>query len=273
MRYFDSIAKAENETWEIYFSRFRYAILRRFHPRYREQYRLESLVGPRNVWNQLAQYQFNILSSHDLKPEHTLLDIGCGPLTVGLRLISFLNKGNYVGVDLRPEPLVEAYRLIAKHSLANKNPTLVNSSTFGKNELAGRTFDYIYMSQLSCHLDDESMTKLFEQVRASLKPDSVFLFDIIDPNLVLPPDAIWSGFAFHQRPLEFYVDLAKRFDLYLQTRGQIVDFGYPEHINLKSNLLLEVRAVPIQKPVQLKPAFSAKETNAVERKESKLVPH
>ncbi len=125
MRYLGSIGKSENETWNLYFSRLRYAVLRRVHPRYREQYRLESLVGPRNVWSELAQYQFNILTSHGLKPEHTLLDIGCGPLTVGMKLIPYLNRsGNYVGVDLRPQPLIEAYRLIAKHSLAHiKNPT------------------------------------------------------------------------------------------------------------------------------------------------------
>ncbi len=35
--------------------------------------------------------------------------------------------------------------------------------------LRAALFDYIYMSQLSCHLDDESMTKLFEQVRGSRK--------------------------------------------------------------------------------------------------------
>ncbi len=40
--------------------------------------------------------------------------------------------------------------------------------------------------------------KLFEQARACLKPESIFLFDIIDPGMVLPPDAIWS--AFHISP-------------------------------------------------------------------------
>src|ERR1017187_10183961 len=136
MRYVSSLGKQENETWKIYFSRHRYAILRRFHPRYREQYRLETLVGPGMVWDQLKQYQFNILTRLGLKPEHSLLDIGCGPLTVGLRLISYLNKGNYVGVDLRPQPLIEAYRLIAKYSLVHQNPTFINSTTFGKDELA-----------------------------------------------------------------------------------------------------------------------------------------
>ena len=244
MRYVNSFRKLENETWKIYFSRQRYAILRRFHPRYREQYRLETLVGPRGVWDQLKQYQFNILTSLGLKPEHSLLDIGCGPLTVGLRLISYLNKGNYVGVDLRPQPLIEAYRLIAKHSLAQQNPTLINSTTFGKEELPHRSFDYIWMSQLSYHFDDELMLKLFEQARSRMKPDSVFLFDILDPGRNIPAEAMWSGFWFHVRPIEFYAGLAGRFGLSIQSRGQILDFGYPDYIEQKTNLVLEFRVLP-----------------------------
>ena len=227
MRYISSLGKQENETWEIYFSRHRYAILRRFHPRYREQYRLETLVGPGMVWDQLKQYQFNILTSLGLKPEHSLLDIGCGPLTVGLRLISYLNRGNYVGVDLRPQPLIEAYKLIARYSLVHQNPTLINSTTFGKNELAHRSFDYIGMSQLSYHFDDELMLKLFDQARSRMKPDSVFLFDVLDPGRTFPAGAMWRGFSFYVRPFEYYAGLASRFGFSMKSRGQIRDFGYP----------------------------------------------
>lgn len=244
MRYVSSLRKLESETWTIYSARLRYGIVRRFHPRYREQYRLETLVGPRGVWDQLAQYQFNILTSLGLKPERSLLDIGCGPLTVGLRLIPYLNRGNYVGVDLRPQPLIEAYRLIAEHSLVHQNPTFINSTTFGKGELPHRSFDYIWMSQLSYHFDDDLMVNLFEQVRSRMKPDSVFLFDILDPGRTIPAEAKWSGFRFHVRPVEYYAGLASRFGLSMQSRGKIRDFAYPEHIDLNTNMLLEFRALP-----------------------------
>jgi SAM-dependent methyltransferase len=248
MRSISALKKAEHETWRIYFSNFLYAILRRVHPRYREQYRLETLVGPRNVWDKLVQYQFNLLTGLGLKPKHSLLDLGCGPLTVGLRLIPYLDKGNYVGVDLRTQPLIEAYRLIAKHSLAQKNPKLIHSTTFGKDELpSDRTFDYIWMSQLSYHLEDHRMEELFDHARARMKQDSVLLFDVMEPGTVFPEGHKWSGFIFHLRPFEYYAELAARFGFSMTTRGRLGDFGYPEHIHLlKANTILEFRPLPVQ---------------------------
>ena len=60
----------------------------------------------------------------------------------------------------------------------------------------------------------------------------------------MPADAMWSGFSFHVRPFEYYAGLASRFGFSIQSRGQIRDFGYPEHIDLTTNLLLEFRALP-----------------------------
>lgn len=213
----------------------------RVNPFDQEQYRLEKLVGPIGVWDQLQQYQFNALRKLGLQPHHSLVDIGCGPITVGLALISYLDRGNYFGVDALPEPLVESYRRIAKHSLVDKNPTLVCSSTFGKGELANRTFDYLWMSQLSYHLDDARMTQLFEQARSMMVRDSVFLLDVIDPKMDLDPDESWHGFSYHVRPIEFYEAIARRFSLSIQRRGTILEYGYPEKINLSANILLEFR--------------------------------
>jgi SAM-dependent methyltransferase len=202
---------------------------------------LERLVGPAGIWQHLQQYQFNALNSLGLRPHHSVVDIGCGPLTVGVPLISYLDRGKYVGVDLLQEPLVEAYRRIAQHDLAHKNPTLVCSTTFGKRELEGRTFDFIWMSQLSYHLDDLQLVLLFEQARSMMHSSSVFVIDIIDPDLVLDGHQTWRGFTYHFRPVELYEELAQHFSLSARQRGKLVDYGYPDKIDLSRNTLLEMR--------------------------------
>ena len=40
----------------------------------------ETMVGPVGYWKELQQYQFNVLQNNGLKPEHSLLDLGSGPL-------------------------------------------------------------------------------------------------------------------------------------------------------------------------------------------------
>ena len=143
-------------------------LVTRVNPFDRNRYRVEKLVGPLGVWPQLQQYQFNVLTRLGLEPHHSIVDIGCGPITVGLKLISYLDRGNYVGLDSLSEPLVEAYRAVVEHSLAEKNPTLVCSSTFGKDELGDRQFDYVWVSQLSYHLDEVQTARLFEQLRSMM---------------------------------------------------------------------------------------------------------
>ena len=47
---------------------------------------------------------------HGLKPEHKLLDVGCGPLRGGIKFINYLEPGNYYGVDKRADVIDESNR-------------------------------------------------------------------------------------------------------------------------------------------------------------------
>lgn len=242
-----ALQRSPEETRQDYQSRLFFELRRRsnqlvakLNP-FDQQYRLERMVGPAGIWSYLQQYQFNALTRLGLKPHHSVIDVGCGPITVGLALISYLERGNYVGVDLLPEPLIESYRRIAKHDLAHKNPTLVCSSTFGKRELAGRTFDFVWISQLSYHLDDLQLVLLFEQVRSMMTDSSVLLLDVIDPTVALDADQTWRGFSYYLRPVELYEAVAQQFSLSVERRGTLLDYGYPDKINLSRNTLLEFR--------------------------------
>src|SRR5271155_3139558 len=60
--------------------------------------------GPRGfvggLWHELGELQFRFLVEHGLRPEHVLLDIACGSLRAGVRLIPYLAEGNYLGIDI-----------------------------------------------------------------------------------------------------------------------------------------------------------------------------
>src|SRR5260370_10189962 len=54
-------------------------------------------VGGR--WLELSRHQTDFMIKMGLRPEHVLLDVGCGSLRGGVEFISYLHAGNYLGLD------------------------------------------------------------------------------------------------------------------------------------------------------------------------------
>ena len=71
----------------------------------------------------MGKLQFDYLVDHGLKPDHYLLDAGCGPLRGGVHFIQYLEEGHYYGVDKREDVIEEARELeLPRHGLAGKRP-------------------------------------------------------------------------------------------------------------------------------------------------------
>lgn len=246
-----ALKKTPRESGPDYLDRLQFEARRRarhlvdwINPLNRAQLRRDRMIGPMGLRRELQRYQLAVLTAFGLEPHHRVLDIGCGPLTAGLGLIARLDRGGYVGVDIRHEPLIEAYRLVAEHGLVDKNPTLVSSQTFGRDELDGRTFDVIWISQISYHLDDRQVEELFGQIRARMTATSVALIDVIDPAIQLAPDAHWRGFPYYLRPHGFFERAAAAAGLSATQHGTIRDYGYPPRVNLSTNRLFALRRAP-----------------------------
>lgn len=227
--YFDPIRKA----W--------HGALRMVVPSVREQYRLDRMIGPLGYWKEMQEYQLNLLKKMGLKPYHTLLDIGCGPLSGGLAFIPYLDSGHYVGIDIRSNSIAEAHIQVAKAGLADKTPFLAVSSTFGRNELGDLKFDYVWASQIMYHFDPEKIESCLEQVSARLKPDAKFYADIISTPNMVTPDKRWFEFSFYFHSLEHLNTLSKKHGLTMSNLGKIEEFGYPVDWGFKLNYLLEFR--------------------------------
>lgn len=238
---FNSFFKRKNETFSQYLERLNYALKRRVIPSVRRMYRLDSLVGPFGFWDQLQEYQLGFLKQMGFAPHHTLLDIACGPLQGGIAYIDYLQSGKYVGVDIRPQPLIEGHKQIFEKQLLKKNPYLILSDSFGENELVGRSFDYLWASQVLYHFDDELIDKLFKHISAHMHEDSIFYGDILEPASKVSADSHWGGFSFHLHSMDFLRDVAKKHKLNIDNLGPIEQFGYPSEISLKANHMLQIR--------------------------------
>jgi hypothetical protein len=51
------------------------------------------------LWEQVGILQFEFMVSQGLRPQHVLLDVGCGSLRGGVHFIPYLEPGNYLGID------------------------------------------------------------------------------------------------------------------------------------------------------------------------------
>lgn len=66
----------------------------------------KSFVGGAQVWDALGRLQVDFLRSQALQPTDLFVDVGCGALRGGQRLIKYLEKGNYFGMDKHIELII-----------------------------------------------------------------------------------------------------------------------------------------------------------------------
>lgn len=86
------------------------------------------IVGGR--WDETGRIQMALLRDQGLRPEHHFLDVGCGSLRLGCKVIPYLAPGHYWGTDLSAELMAAGYasELLEKERLSRKQ--LVQDSDF-----------------------------------------------------------------------------------------------------------------------------------------------
>lgn len=75
------------------------------------------------VWDELGTLAIDYLTAQGLQPDMQVLDLGCGALRVGVRLVDFLEPDRYFGVDMSEEILDAGYDVeLAAVGLQHKLP-------------------------------------------------------------------------------------------------------------------------------------------------------
>lgn len=203
-----------------------------------EEARFEAMVGPPGLWQHMRDFQMSFLMSEGLEPTMSLLDLGCGPLRGGLPLIRFLECGKYTGLDVRASVIEVAYGQLAKNKLADKNPTLVVSSSFGKDELGTREFDIVWAMSVLFHLGDDLVRDFLRNLRPRVQKGCIYANVNVDTS---PIRAQWLEFPFMQRPLSFYEDMAASVGLGVTVLGQLHELGFSANTAGRDGYMLAFR--------------------------------
>ncbi len=151
----------------------------------------------------MGPWQVEFLRKQGMEPHHRLLDLGCGTLRGGLRLIEYLDTRCYVGVDPL-EDLVDAGRsLLVEAKLISKEPMVGPLELI--DELPQRSFDYVLTQSVLNHLDAQQIKLTVGRVARMLKTDGRwattghFSKDVSEVDLGEPhpvrPNELWRSVA------------------------------------------------------------------------------
>lgn len=131
--------------------------------------RHRAVVG--GAWDEIGDLQRDFLVARGLLPSHVLLDVGCGALRGGVKLIPYLDPGKYWGID-KSDVLLRAGRDIElpRYGLATRQPVdqLVCLPDFEFDTL-GTQFDVAIAQSVFTHLSLNRIRRCLARLAPCLK--------------------------------------------------------------------------------------------------------
>jgi hypothetical protein len=119
---------------------------------------------------------FEFLVDLGLKPEHVCIDYGCGSLRIGQHLISYLNTGNYWGLDLTDRFYRDGLDLLADPVAESKKPNLRIISDEALVAAAAASADFIISYAVLTHVPPVETGIFFDRAMSLMTSKTVLVF-------------------------------------------------------------------------------------------------
>lgn len=153
-----------------------------------------------------------------MKPSHKLLDYGCATVAAGQHSISYLDSGNYVGMDISESAIELGRERIQNSDLKKKKPTLYHLKDGALPDLPKDSFDFAVAFSVFTHCPPEVVVKIMAYVTGLLKSGGVFVAQISASE----KDIIFQGFHNFYYPKEFIEQICSR----MQLKCEVVEDEY-----------------------------------------------
>ena len=104
------------------------------------------------------------------RPEHVLVDFGCGSLWIGEVLMSYLQPGHYIGMDVIDFFYVETLKRLGDEFVAERRPVLERISPESLERVRARNPDYVVSTAVLRHVRPAELVDHFRQITSLCGP-------------------------------------------------------------------------------------------------------
>jgi len=119
---------------------------------------------------------FEFLVELGLNPEHVCIDYGCGSLRIGQHLISYLDKGNYWGLDLTDRFYRDGLDLLPRSVAESKKPNLRIISDEALRAAAAASPDFIISYAVLTHVPPVEARMFFDRLMRLMASKTLLVF-------------------------------------------------------------------------------------------------
>ena len=143
------------------------------------------------LWEEIGQLQFSYIKAQGLKPNHRLLDIGCGSFRGGTHFVPYLDADRYFGFDIN-RSLIDAGIAHEVSDLDRENKINPDNFYAGDNfEFPShwKDIDFALSVSLFTHLKMNTIRQCLVNAHPLLKPGSHYhstVFTVPDTDLHNP---------------------------------------------------------------------------------------
>ena len=142
------------------------------------------------LWDELGKLQLDFMVDQGLRPESTLLDVGCGPLRAGVLFVDYLEPGNYYGLDVNPSLLDAGYDVELPERLRIKLPRDHLRATDRFDCDFGVEFDFALAQSLFTHISLNDIRLCLFRVARAMKEGGRFFATFFEGPPGFPVDGI-----------------------------------------------------------------------------------
>ncbi len=168
-------------------------------------------IGPPTQYDFMGATQFRLLCTLGLRAEHKVLDLGCGSLRAGRFLISYLEQGNYYGIEPNKWLIEEAIKEQLGASILDiKKPSFDHNAEFN-TQVFNQKFDFIIAQSIFSHTGLDLLEVALNNIKSSLTSTGCALVTFIKADTDFEGDGwIYPGCVeFTENTIMFFAEKHK----------------------------------------------------------------